>query len=158
MTAASTITASNTTASNAVEFCQGVMPRAELSLAMSQIAKERARQANTIEFVGLELEEADTVISLLKGLGISPITLDARAEEALQKIENASPGAEFDRAYMTAQLINHEGLYLLADNYLNTSVDARDDAEMQGRRLATLARFAFKEHVVLCTRISHELQ
>ena len=44
---------------------------------MSQIAKGRATQANTIEFVGLELEEADTVISLLKGLGIPTVILDA---------------------------------------------------------------------------------
>lgn len=145
-------------ASNAEEFCLGVMPSAELSLALCQIAEGRLRQANTVEFVGLELEEANTVISLLKGLGIPDSAIDDKARETLERVEKSADGAEFDLNFIKAQLKHHQGLYELADNYLSTPVDASDAAEMQGRRLATLARFAFKEHVILCTRISRELQ
>ncbi len=149
----------NTSASNEEEFRMGVMPRAELSLATSRIAKERATQANTKEFAGFEFEEAVAVLSVLKSLKTPTIVLNAKAEGTLNEIETASQGAAFDRAYIAAQLKNHEELYELADNYLtNAPVDESDDAEMQGRRLATLARATFKEHVLICTRISRELQ
>lgn len=149
----------NTTASNEEEFRMGVMPRAELSLATSRIARERATQANAKEFAGFEFDEAVAVLSVLKSLETPTIILDEKAEGTLNEIETASQGAAFDRAYIAAQLKNHEELYELADNYLrNASADESDDAEMQGRRLATLARATFKEHVLICTRISQELQ
>ena len=80
------------------------------------------------------------------------------SQERLECIKQSADGAEFDLNFVTAQLKHHQGLFELADNYLSTPVDETDAAEMQGRRLATLARFAFKEHVVLCTRIAGELQ
>ena len=148
----------NTTASNEEEFRMGVMPRAELSLATSRIAKEKAMQANTAEFAGFEFEEAVAVISVLKSLETPVPSVSQTAQQTLDQMENTAPGAEFDRAYIAAQLKNHEELFELADNYLTGApVDESDDAEMQGRRLATLARATFKEHVLICKRISQEL-
>lgn len=149
----------NTTAKTEEEFRLGVIPRAEISLATSRIAKEKATQANTKEFARFEFEEAVAVLTVLKNLETPTPAIDAKQQETLNKIETTAPGADFDKAYIKAQLENHEELYELADNYLNNShADTTDPAEQQGRNLATLSRAVFKEHVLICKRISGELQ
>lgn len=149
----------NTTATTEEEFRLGVIPRAEISLATSRIAKEKATQANTKEFAGFEFEEAVAVLTVLKNLETPTPEIEPEQQTTLNQIETAQPGAEFDRAYIAAQLKNHEELYELADNYLNNSDAATSDpAEQQGRNLATLSRAVFKEHVLICKRISGELQ
>lgn len=149
----------NTTATTEEEFRLGVIPRAEISLATSRIAKEKATQANTKEFAGFEYEEAVAVLTVLRDLKTPVPAIEAKQAETMQKIETTAPGAEFDQVYIKAQLENHEELYALADDYLNNSDPATaDPAEQQGRHLATLSRAVFKEHVLICKRISGELQ
>ena len=149
----------NTTAKTEEEFRLGVIPRAEISLATSRIAKEKATQANTKEFAGFEFEEAVAVLTVLKNLKTPTPAIEAKQQETLDKIETTTPGADFDKAYIKAQLENHEELYALADDYLNNSdANTTDPAEQQGRNLATLSRAVFKEHVLICKRISSELQ
>lgn len=148
-----------TTATTEEEFRLGVIPRAEISLATSRIAKEKATQANTKEFAGFEFEEAVAVLTVLRDLKTPVPEMEAKQAETLNKIETLAPGAEFDKEYIAAQLENHEELYELADDYLNNSDPETDDpAEQQGRHLATLSRAVFKEHVLICKRISGELQ
>ena len=148
-----------TTATTEEEFRLGVIPRAEISLATSRIAKEKATQANTKEFAGFEFEEAVAVLSVLRDLKTPVPEMEAKQAETLNKIETLAPGAEFDKEYITAQLENHEELYELADDYLKNSDPKTDDpAEQQGRHLATLSRAVFKEHVLICKRISGELK
>jgi putative membrane protein len=149
----------NTTVTTEEEFRLGVIPRAEISLATSRIAKEKATQANTKEFAGFEYEEAIAVLTVLRDLKTPVPAIEAKQAETMQKIETTAPGAEFDQAYIKVQLENHEELYALADDYLNNSDPATTDpAEQQGRHLATLSRATFKEHVLICKRISGELQ
>lgn len=149
----------NTTAKTEEEFRLGVIPRAEISLATSRIAKEKATQANTKEFAGFEFEEAVSVLTVLKNLETPTPEIEAKQQETLDQIETLPAGAEFDKAYIKAQLENHEELYALADDYLNNSdAETNDPAEQQGRNLATLSRAVFKEHVLICKRISGELQ
>jgi len=149
----------NTTATTEEEFRMGVIPRAEISLATSRIAKDKATQANTKEFAGFEFEEAVAVLTVLKNLETPTPAIEPKQQETLDKIETTPPGADFDKAYIKAQLENHEELYELADNYLNNSdADTTDPAEQQGRNLATLSRAVFKEHVLICKRIASELQ
>ncbi len=149
----------NTTAITEEEFRLGVIPRAEISLATSRIAKEKATQTNTKEFAGFEYDEAVAVLTVLKNLKTLTPEMEAKQQETLDKLETAAPGDEFDKAYIKAQLENHEELYELADNYLNNSdPETNEPAEQQGRNLATLSRATFKEHVLICKRISGELQ
>lgn len=141
----------------AAEFYAGVIGRAEVSLATSQVAAEKASNKNAHEFAGFELGEAITVNMVLKDIGTKAPAMDDAAMAMIEKIKAASKGEEFDRAYITLQLENHENLRDLADAYLHNSVAASDPEERQGRHLSTLMLAVFKEHVAICKRISGEL-
>ncbi len=143
----------------AKEFAAGVIGPAELSLATSKIAVERATNPMAKEFAGFELTEAIAVTTVLKELGTPVPAPDAMAQATLARIKNAHEGAAFDRDYITAQLENHKFLRALATAYLkNAPKDTSDMAELQGQHLATLALSNFKEHVLLTERISGELR
>ena len=144
-------------AKNEREFRMGVIGPAELSLATSKIATEKASQKNAKEFAGFELTEAIAVTSVLKDLGTPVPPMDTKAKAVLEKIKNTPSGNEFDKIYIKAQLENHEFLRDLAQNYLNKSKDKTTAAESQGRHLATLALANFKEHVAMTQRILAEL-
>ena len=139
------------------EFRQGVIGPAELSLATSQIASTKATQKNAKEFAGFELTEAIAVTTVLKDLGTPVPAPDAKAKATLAKIKSTPAGAAFDKAYIQAQLENHEFLRDLAQNYLKNSAGKTTPAESQTRHLATLALAVFKEHVAITKRILSEL-
>lgn len=140
----------------APQFYTGVLGPAELSLATSQLAVEKATQKNAHEFAGFELGEAITVKMVLKDIGAAAPTMTANGTATIQKIK-ATTGAAFDRAYIGFQLQNHEYLRDLADAYLHNSAGANDPMEKQGRHLAMLMLAVFKEHVAICKRITGEL-
>ena len=141
------------------QFSMGVMGPAQLSLATSQIAVDRARKADAREFAGFELIEAIAVTTVLKELGTPVPPMDAKSKAILEEIRAAAAGAAFDRAYIDAQYENHVFLRDLATAYLGTKPqDPNEMAEMQGRHLATLALATFKEHVLITQRIARELQ
>lgn len=141
------------------QFAMGVIGPAELSLATSKIAVDRARKADALEFAGFELTEAIAVTTVLKQLGTKVPPMDAKAKAILAEIRAAAPGAAFDIAYIDAQYENHVFLRDLAKAYLGNSPENPDDmAEMQGRHLATLALATFEEHVLITRRIARELQ
>lgn len=143
----------------AKEFAAGVIGPAELSLATSKIAVERATNPMVKEFAGFELTEAIAVTTVLKELGTPVPAPDAMAQATLAKIKNAHEGAAFDRDYITAQVENHKFLRALATAYLeNAPRDTSEMAELQGQHLATLALATFKEHVLLTERILGELR
>lgn len=146
----------NSNIENEKEFRMGVIGPAELSLATSKIATEKASQKNAKEFAGFELTEAIAVTTVLKDLGTPIPTMDAKAKATLEKIQSLSPGNEFDKTYIQAQLENHEFLRDLAQDYISNSKGSTA-AESQGRHLATLALATFKEHVAITQRILGEL-
>lgn len=139
------------------EFRQGVIGPAELSLATSQVATSKATQKNAKEFAGFELTEAIAVTTVLKDLGTAVPPMDAKALATLNKIKATPAGPAFDKAYIQAQLENHEFLRDLAQDYLKKSVGKTTPAESQTRHLATLALANFKEHVAITKRILGEL-
>ncbi len=140
-------------------FRMGVIGPAELSLVTSQLAVEKATDEDTKEFAGFELTEAIAVTTVLKELGTPVPTPDAKAKATLEKLQSAAKGAAFDKAYITAQLENHEFLRDHATDFLkNSSAKTSDKAEQQGQHLATLALATFKEHVAITKRISSELK
>lgn len=143
-------------ASNEKAFRMGVIGPAELSLATSQIAASKASNKNTKEFAGFELTEAIAVTGVLKDLGTPVPPMDAKAKATLAKIKNTPAGPEFDKAYISAQLENHEFLRDLAASYISKGKLA-GAAENQGRHLATLSLAVFKEHVAITKRILGEL-
>lgn len=130
------------------EFRMGVIGPAMLSLETSQLAVPATTDAASKEFANFELREAIAVTTVLKSLKTPVPPMDAAARATLQKIKTAPRGAAFDKAYITAQLANHEFLRDLAESYLKNSAGSTSMAEMHGRHLATLALSTFKEHVV----------
>lgn len=140
------------------QFRVGVIGPAMLSLAASQIAVNKASDPDTKEFANFELREAIAVTTVLESLDTPVPPMNAEARATLAKLETAPKGAEFDTAYITAQLANHEFLRDLAESYLFNAVGKESAAEMHGQNLATLALSTFKEHVVHCKNISQALQ
>ena len=138
------------------QFRMGVIGPATLSHMVSEIAVDRATNPAAKEFANFELREAIGVLTVLKSLGTPTPPMDANAKATLAKIK-AAQGAEFDKAYIAAQLANHEFLRDLADGYLKNSAGHTSLAEMHGRNLATLALGTFKEHVVHTKNILKEL-
>lgn len=133
-------------ASTEKDFRMGVIGPAELSLVTSQIAVGKATNRFVKEFAGFELTEAEAVTTVLKDLGTPVPEMTDKAKATLAKIKSAS-GSDFDKAYIQAQIENHEFLRDLAINYLKSAAGKTDPAESQGRHLATLALATFKEHV-----------
>lgn len=131
------------------DFRNGVIGPASLSLIVSEMAVSKATNAKALEFAKFELREAIGVTTVLKGLGTVVPPMDASAIATLKKIKNAKKGVEFDKAYIKAQLSNHEFLRDLATSYLANSTGASLVEEMHGRNLAMLALGQFKDHVVL---------
>jgi len=141
------------------DFRQGVIGPATLSLLTSQIAVQKATQADAKEFSGFELREAIAVTTILKELKTPVPPMDAKAKATLAKIQSTPSGHDFDLVYITAQHDNHIFLRDLATAYLkNTTPNEPTFAEQQGRHLATLALNQFTEHVELTARILKELQ
>ena len=138
-------------------FRQGVIGPAELSLVTSQLAVDKATDKNTKEFAGFELGEAVAVTTVLKQLGTEIPAPDAKAKETLAKLKAAAKGKDFDKAYIAAQLENHEFLRDHAMDYLAKAKGKTEPAEMHAQHLATLALATFKEHVAITKRILGEL-
>ena len=140
-------------------FRMGVIGPAELSLLSSKLALEKATDKDVKEFAGFEETEAIAVTSVLKQLGTAVPAPDAKAKATMEKLEAASKGAEFDKAYIMAQYENHVFLRDHAEDYLKHAEGSKDSAaELQGQHLATLALATFKEHVAITKRISGELK
>ncbi len=143
----------------AKEFAAALIGPAELSLATSKIAVDRATNPEAKEFAGFELTEAIAVTTVLKEIGTTVPAPDEMAQAILAKIKNAHEGAAFDRDYISAQVENHKFLRALATAYIkNAPKDTSDMAELQGQHLATLALATFKEHVMLTERIMGNLR
>lgn len=141
---------------NEKDFCNGVMPRAQLSKAASEIAVEKATNKNAKEFAGFELMEATTVVKLLEDIGTDAPPLNEDAKAFISKLK-ASSGGDFDKFYMEAELSNHEFLRDLASNYLDSAEERNSSDENEIKSIATLALYAFKEHVALSKRIYGEV-
>lgn len=139
-------------------FRAGVIGPAELSLITSKIAVNKATDKQAKEFAGFELTEAIAVTEVLKALGTPVPVMSDMAKQTLESLKAASKGIEFDKAYMSAQLKNHEFLRAHATAYLKATTGKTDVAEVQAQHLATLALATFKEHVALCQRIFSELK
>lgn len=135
-------------AHNEKEFRMGIIGPATLSLITSEIAVDKATNAQAKEFANFELREAIAVTTVLKELNTPVPPMDATATATLNKIKSAAKGQAFDKAYIKAQLENHEFLRDLAEGYLKNSKGQTGVAELQGQHLATLALSTFKEHVV----------
>lgn len=73
------------------------------------------------------------------------------------QLNSAAAGPAFDKAYIQAQLLNHQLLRDMTQNYLKNAVSKTEMAEKHTQHLGTLALSNFKEHTAITTRILSEL-
>ena len=143
---------------NGTQFYESVIGPATLSVAASQIAVDKATNADTRQFASFELREALAVTAIITGLGIAAPPMSADGAALLSQLNALPAGAEFDKTYITAELSNHEFLRDLAETYLRNAEGSPDAGDLHGRNLAALALTAFKEHVVLSKNIVRTLE
>jgi predicted outer membrane protein len=134
------------------EFRNGVMPRAQLSKLACEIALKKTADADVKEFASWELLEATTVIDVLQDLDTPATAIGPDATAFLSKLKDLK-GKEFDNEYMAAELSNHEFLRDLAQSYLDNPDGKPSGRDKETWHAASLALFAFTEHVGLCKKI-----
>ncbi|HEY6899223.1 MAG TPA: DUF4142 domain-containing protein [Puia sp.] len=149
----STTTAPATTLVNETQLRNGIMPRAQLSLAACEIALRKTNNADVRQFAEWELMEATTVIQVLKDLETAAPPIGAEAKGFLEKLESMDEET-FNAEFMQAELSNHEFLRDLAKDY----IDGFDGTVTETWHVANLAHFAFTEHVGLCRNILDGLE
>jgi putative membrane protein len=142
---------------NETQFRNGVMPRAQLSKAACEIALQKTKNADILQFAEWELMEATTVIRVLKDLNTPAPAINPDAKAFLAKLESMSE-AEFNAEYMQAELSNHEFLRDLAQEYIDGFEDRAPMGQQDTWHVASLALFAFTEHVGLCKKLKSQLQ
>ena len=137
---------------NETQFRNGVMPRAQLSLAACEIAVKKTKNPEILQFAEWELMEATTVIQVLKDLDTAAPAIGADAKGFLEKLEGMTE-SEFNAGYIQAELSNHEFLRDLAKEYIDGFEERSPSDEQEIWHVANLAHFAFTEHVGLCKRL-----
>jgi predicted outer membrane protein len=126
-----------------------------LSLASSRVAVEKGSDPMVKAFAKWEVAEQETIADILKSMemggkaegALKPPSddevqkmLDADAKASLNKLK-AAGGAEFDKAYVVAQLDGHEKLLTIQEDYLKVGQDR------ERLSVTKLAHGQIKEHI-----------
>lgn len=115
------------------------------SLMIADIGLEKARNAKVKEFAKFEHDEQTTVAEILKSMdpGMTPPKPDEKTAATIEKLRGMKAGAEFDRAFVTAQTEGHEMLLAIQEDYLKAG---RNREVVNATKLV---RGMVKEHLVL---------
>jgi putative membrane protein len=126
-----------------------------LSLATSRIAQKTATNPMLKAFAGWEVAEQETIADILKSMesggkaegALKPPSdaevnemLDADGRAMLEKLKSAT-GADFDGAYLVAQLDGHKKLLAIQEEYLKVGKNR------EHLNVTKLARGQIKEHI-----------
>lgn len=114
------------------------------ALQTSDIALKKASNAKVKQFAQFEHDEQTTVAEILKMMdpSLGAARPDAKMADMIQKL-NAMSGAEFDKAYVTAQIEGHQVLLAIQEDYIKVGRNREHLA------VAKLARGQIKEHLVV---------
>lgn len=126
-----------------------------LSLATSRVALEKATDPMVKAFSKWEVAEQETIADILKSMetdgqvegALKPPTqaeveamLDAEGKTMLERLK-AAAGAEFDKAYITAQLDGHKKLLTIQEEYVKLGQNR------EHLSVTKLARGQITEHI-----------
>ncbi|MBV9078945.1 MAG: DUF4142 domain-containing protein, partial [Methylobacteriaceae bacterium] len=115
------------------------------SLLQADEGLQKARAPRVKEFAQFEHDEQTTIAEILKSMNPS-MTMpapDAKAAAAIAKLKEMKAGADFDRAFVTAQTEGHEMLLSIQEDYLKSGKNR------EVLNVAKLARGQIKEHLAL---------
>ncbi len=137
-----------------------------LSLATSRVAVEKASDPMVKMFAEFEVAEQETISDVLMSIKASPdaaegalkkptdaevqAMIDAAGKTELEKLQGLS-GAEFDKAYVTAQLDGHRKLLTIQEDYLKVGQN-REHLDV-----AKLARGQIREHISILEELQKKV-
>lgn len=145
-------------ARTAEQWRRGVIGPAQVTLAESRIALQKATNAGVKQFAGFEAEEAAALTTVLGELGTKATSIDAATQGTIDQLNAVSQGPGFDQAYMTAMIENHRTLLAFTESYLKSSAASGEVAERHGRHLAMLSLVTIKEHLALAQQLSGSIK
>ena len=125
----------------------------------SELAAQKASNAKVKQFAGFEVAEQTAVAQALTSQqNPAAITLDDKRAAVLRTLQGAS-GADFDKAYVLAQIDGHSELLGIQDAFLKgkgqdtASLLASDTAH-----IATLAKAVIEMHLVMLKDLNDMLR
>lgn len=122
-----------------------------LSLRMSEVATEKARDPLVQEFAQLEIGEQQAVASVLSATQVEPPTLTEEQMARVQTLRDMEAGPDFDVAYVDEQIRGHEEL-LQIQRTLSQETEATVEAVT-----ARLAEPAIQSHLAMLNHIREHL-
>jgi putative membrane protein len=141
---------------------QQTMMCGSLSLLASRMAVKKAKNAKVLEFAKFEVAEQETVADILNGMMKSPSDasgkvvapsdeeamshVDADGKDTLNKLKGLS-GAQFDDAFVKAQVDTHKKLLSIQESYLDSGKNREELS------VAKLAKGMIDEHLKLLNDI-----
>ncbi|MGG5808199.1 DUF4142 domain-containing protein [Falsiroseomonas sp. CW058] len=120
------------------------------ALASSQLAERSAENAAVKLFATLEAEEQTTFTNVRRHVGLqvpTPEMMDDQKRQLMQQIQGLR-GAEFDRAYVRAQMAGHQELLRLHQAIASTPANREEEI------IATLAVPGIKSHLAMLEGLS----
>lgn len=149
------------TASNAViaeaEFRSQLLQLGTQSLLTAQLAQSKASNAKVKMFATFEADEQKTIAMVLKEMNTPVLPPDAKGQDVLTKLKQAS-GAAFDKAFMKTQVDTHEALKTLTSSYVSSAQGNSSMPDMHTRHLASLALATITEHTTRAKALLTELK
>lgn len=142
-----------------MQHMQQTMQLGMVALESSRIALNKARNEDLKRFANFEVQEQTTLSEVLRSMmdpGATAATgqsgaamqgamqMDASARDVMQKLEGRQAGAEFDKAYLQAQLQGHRDLLQVQERYLQSNSQNREHMNV-----ARMARGQIREHIAL---------
>lgn len=125
-----------------------------VSLMQSEIAVDKASHPKVMEFAKFETSEQNALSTVLKELGTKPPVIPAKDQAMLDKLKNTPKGAEFDKAYVQAQIEGHAKL--MAAN--NSILDSRKSEGSEERHLAMVLKPTITQHIANTTELNKLLK
>jgi putative membrane protein len=147
------------TAIGADEYKSRTLMAGTLSKQASELALQKASNPKVKQFANLEAMEQTAMAQVLT-LQVSPppARLDERHAAVLKELQGAS-GADFDKAYVKAQVEGHAELLTIQDAH--TIGRGQDTAAMLANdtaRIATLAKAAIQTHLTMLKELNDVLR
>lgn len=115
------------------------------TLESSKVAVTKAQNEMVKMFAMFERDEQMTIAEVLEAMdpSLGAAKPDAKMADMLQKMNAMPAGAEFDKAYVAAQVQGHETLLSIQEEYLKVGRNREHVA------VAKMARGVIKEHLAL---------
>ena len=150
------------------QWMMNTMMTGMVALETSKVALQKARDANVKQFAKFESDEQEGLAEVLRSMqepsamagGSGAATtgsagapqMDAKHREMVQKLQQASAGAAFDKEYLQGQLQGHRELLQIQDNFIKSGSRNREAVNV-----AKLARGRIQEHIELIQSIEKDM-